>query len=564
MSRLAPRPVRRTVLALWIVSLLLAAGAAWLTRRTMNPDGVSYLDLADAWRAGHWGAALSDYWSPLYSWLLAGWLALVRPSAAHEYPAVHALNLALFVLALLAFAYLLEALFALAARRAQEAWPPLRAHALRILAYGAFAWTALDLISVGGVTPDLLTAALSLVAAGLLVRIRLGDGRRTRQALLLGLVLGIGYLAKAVMLPAGLLFLAVLPLAAGRPRARLLAPAVAAFAVVVIPFAVALSIHAGAPTTGATAGLNRAWFVEAVPFPIWEGGGGHGSAAHPPARLARAPATYAFDTHLRGSSPLWADPAWWYAGVRHRLAPAAQWRALRRNARSDLEVATSVAGLVLLATLVLTRLLSGSGGRGWRDQLPVLIPAAAIVLLYVPLTTTPRYIGAAVAMAAACGVAALRPPRRGRAVVVLPALIAVAGALLFIEAVAPLRSLAADAIAGRPAAGTAWTEARALEQAGVGRGERVATLGENLGTTYGVSSMRAPWARLAGVTVVADITEPARFFALGPSARRALEQRLTAHGARWVVSEIAPAAAEAARWRPLGQTGAWLLPLTRG
>src|SRR3954452_16849970 len=139
MSGLAPRSVRATVLAMWLACVLLAAGAAWLTRRTMNPDGVSYLDIADAWRHGHWDRALNEYWSPLYSWLLALWLMLVRPSPAHEYAAVHALNVVIFALALVAFAYLLEALLALARRRAGAPSSRAPEHALRVLGYGVFA-----------------------------------------------------------------------------------------------------------------------------------------------------------------------------------------------------------------------------------------------------------------------------------------------------------------------------------------------------------------------------------------------------------------------------------------
>src|SRR4051812_46570039 len=73
---------------MWLVCLLLAAGAAWLTRRTMNPDGISYLDLADAWRHGQWDHALSEYWSPLYSWLLGLWLTLVQPAPGSMRPGV--------------------------------------------------------------------------------------------------------------------------------------------------------------------------------------------------------------------------------------------------------------------------------------------------------------------------------------------------------------------------------------------------------------------------------------------------------------------------------------------
>ena len=45
----------------------------------MLPDGVSYLDVVDKYLQQDWAWAINIYWSPLYSWLLAGALYLIRP-----------------------------------------------------------------------------------------------------------------------------------------------------------------------------------------------------------------------------------------------------------------------------------------------------------------------------------------------------------------------------------------------------------------------------------------------------------------------------------------------------
>ena len=34
----------------------------------MISDGVSYLDIGDAYFRGDWKAAVNAYWSPVYSW----------------------------------------------------------------------------------------------------------------------------------------------------------------------------------------------------------------------------------------------------------------------------------------------------------------------------------------------------------------------------------------------------------------------------------------------------------------------------------------------------------------
>ena len=92
--------LRRLRLACWLSAGALGALQAFAYRDDMNPDGVSYLDLADAWRRGDWAQAVSLYWSPLYSWLLGGALALLRPPARAEFPVVHLVNLLLYVAAL--------------------------------------------------------------------------------------------------------------------------------------------------------------------------------------------------------------------------------------------------------------------------------------------------------------------------------------------------------------------------------------------------------------------------------------------------------------------------------
>ena len=59
------------VLCCWLAAAALGAIHTWAARHNMNADGMSYLDLADAWREGRWAEAINAYWSPLYSWLLA-------------------------------------------------------------------------------------------------------------------------------------------------------------------------------------------------------------------------------------------------------------------------------------------------------------------------------------------------------------------------------------------------------------------------------------------------------------------------------------------------------------
>ena len=59
-----------------VIVLYTAAGAVLLPyyRYQINPDGISYISIADKYLAGNYYDAINGYWSPLFSWLLIPWL----------------------------------------------------------------------------------------------------------------------------------------------------------------------------------------------------------------------------------------------------------------------------------------------------------------------------------------------------------------------------------------------------------------------------------------------------------------------------------------------------------
>jgi hypothetical protein len=106
-SRLHERRLRD---GLRVLALALGVVAAFAGRNAINADGISYLDIGDAYAQGDWRSALSAYWSPLYSWLLGGALAVLSPSAYWEFPVVHLVNVVLFAIALICFEIFLRTL----------------------------------------------------------------------------------------------------------------------------------------------------------------------------------------------------------------------------------------------------------------------------------------------------------------------------------------------------------------------------------------------------------------------------------------------------------------------
>src|SRR4051794_433986 len=98
----------------WVICLSCAAFLAWAARHSMNPDGLSYLDLASEAIRGGPANLLSAYWSPGYPAVISLAFFLVRPSPSYEFPLTHFINLLIFLAALWAFTvfirYLLQIL----------------------------------------------------------------------------------------------------------------------------------------------------------------------------------------------------------------------------------------------------------------------------------------------------------------------------------------------------------------------------------------------------------------------------------------------------------------------
>jgi 4-amino-4-deoxy-L-arabinose transferase-like glycosyltransferase len=143
--------------------------------------------------------------------------------------------------------------------------------ALLALGYTLFIWVALDWITIGYAGPDLLMSAFVYLASHILLCIRRGS-TRWLTFVLLGVVLGCGYLTKAFMFPMSFIFLGismflVKNLRSALPRVLI---ALIVFFLVCSPLIVALTKAKGYPTFGLSGKLNYAWHVNgtAVTTPV--------------------------------------------------------------------------------------------------------------------------------------------------------------------------------------------------------------------------------------------------------------------------------------------------------
>ncbi|MFQ5890966.1 MAG: hypothetical protein ACE5JR_13120 [Gemmatimonadota bacterium] len=572
----------RLVIALFrLLAIVLGTLHTWaaIAHESMNEDGISYLDLGDAWLRGEWGAALSSAWSPLYSWILGAAMRAIDPPMRWEFAVVHLLDLGIYLLALVCFEFLWREL----ARTMQGREPTvatggtsvegrasgvgLPAWAWWSVGYALFLWMSLDLIELWAVTPDMLVAALVFLAAGLLLRLERGGGRAVPAAL--GLTLGLAYLAKSVMLPLALVFLVLAAAALARRRRELslLFLAAVTFLAITGTWVGLLSVARGRFTFGEAGRLTYLRYVNGVPYPHWRPGAapeGVGAPAHPARLLMADPEVYEFASPVPGSYPLSYDPAYWYEGVSPRLDLGEQAAALVGSGRFYFDLFVRRQGGLLAAALVLLWVAGGvpPGERRLDAGWALAAMAVAALALYSIVYVEGRYVGpflllfwggilshirlpdarGARRLLAACGATAALFPLLNVAALDLEGAAGMLG-------VAPGPANRAPAADRSTLASTHPSEiAEGLLAAGLQPGDGIAFVGHAFGATF---------ARLARLRIIAEIPDhQAEAFWAAPRARRAEVMRLLAGtGARAIVAERGPEGGAPAGWEPVGQTG---------
>src|SRR5215217_1690955 len=395
------RPRRPSLL--WVLrSVAIVAGLVHtviaIQDQSMNEDGISYLDLGDAYLAGHW-KPINSVWSPVYPLILGTVLRLFRPSMQWEFTVVHLVTFCIYLVALVCFEF-----FWRETKRAVEAEVEARGGeiilpgwAWWVSGYALFVWSSVVLIRLRTVTPDMLVAAIVYLAAALLVRIGSSHPRPATH-LRFGSLLGLGYLTKAVMLPIGFVFLgaaAVLEWKQGRNLRHWLSGALI-FAVIAGPLVLALSLDKRRLTFGEVGRLTYLRYVNGMPYPHWPAAAPRGwrQPLHPARRIYDDPPVYEFRVPVLGTYPLSYDPSYWYDGVSGRFNPDGQARRLAASIRFYFDLFArgqgAMLGVVVLLLAMSIRTRRRGSWLGW--PLALVGMGTAALVLYLPVYVEGRYL----------------------------------------------------------------------------------------------------------------------------------------------------------------------------
>jgi hypothetical protein len=384
-----------------LASATLALGLfhTWLGRYAMDPDGMSYLDVGQSFFRRDWANAINAWWSPLYPWTLGLVLGIAKPSTKWEFPLARSVNFAVFVLALLAFRFLLHGFFALSRGAAPHPAPndvvPLPEWMLTLLGYSIFLWIALEVETPWEMTPDLAVMACVCLAAGMLLRLRPND--KLWKFALFGLILGLGYWTKAILFPLGFVTLAASYLwkrsSPGWNRGTLVATL--AFLFSAAPWIFLLSHQKGRFTFGDTGKAAYSFYVSPRTFwRNWQGDEpGSGIPAHPTRRLLLHPPLFEFDGPVAGTYPPWTDPSYWNEGLAWHFKLRPQLEVLAGTIPGEIRLLFRVRPDLVAAVIVLA-LLSGPIWLAALWELwPLIAISAAGMGLYLPLREDDRYLG---------------------------------------------------------------------------------------------------------------------------------------------------------------------------
>jgi hypothetical protein len=558
-----------------VIALLLGGAQAWIGRLTIAEDGLSYIEIGEAYFRGDWEHAINGYWSPFYSWILGFALRMVHPSRLLESSTVHFVNFAIYIVAIFAFDFFLKQLLVykeeIARRLRSEHFITLSNHAWIVLAYGLFLFSSLKLITVSIESPDILLSIFLYLAGAILIRIHLGKARWGTFGLL-GIVLGLGYLAKSALFPLAFAILAVGFFLIRNSRQALprLSLSLAAFAVVSSPFIVELSISKGRPTFGDAGKLAYAWYTngDGQVDSVWhmEFPDDH-RPEHPTQKIFNSPAIYAYGTGMPGTYPPYYDPSYWHSGVVPHFDLRGQESVIKRSIRQYLELFFEEMPFFIFGAIVL-HLTSGSI---WKAVLQIkehwlfLLPAFAAFIMYGFVRVSSRYVAVFLVFFWVAVFLGVRLPdskvsRRLMDVVAI-AIVMMVAIQFSSSAYSMMSSLRSSSSAEQ---GWQWKIAEGLKGLGIQPGDKVAVVG------YAPS---AYWARLADVQIVAEalsermdflsVTDIDKMLMADGSLKPDVVKAFAGTGARAIVANNVPSNVSRNGWRDLGIAPWFVYPLPR-
>ena len=501
---------RRRRVVFWTIVTLLGLLQAWSHRNLVDHDGVAYIDIAANYARGDWISAINGFYSPLYSWLLATLLYILKAPRSWDSTLLHLINFAGYLGAYRCFEYFLGRLIRQEQGevRSEDQSVGLSEIAWQTLGLGLFLYTSLFMANLSGQsgqgepgsTPDIFVLLFVFLAAGLLLRMQSGEAHAGTY-IGLGAALAFAYFAKTAMFPLSLVFMAVAGLISLRRRRRALAFLLTPVCFVLIagPWVRVISHLKGRYTFGDAGLLTYMWLAGPQANSVEWGGQieGGDNMTHPPRRLSINPPVYEFATPVAGTFPLWYGNSYWLDGRKFHFSPAGQSRILHESYQNYWDILNHHKEyLVLLLALIIAQGTVLGYLKAFLRRWVLWFPAAAALGMYAFVRVEPRYVAAFVAMlwiSLFAGVKLLKKDavQQFALCAVFAAVLASGAGILKIA----VNDFHHSVLLRAPSEQAEIAEG--LRRLGVLDGQSLATIGIPRDSFY--------WARLAGVHVISEV-----------------------------------------------------------
>jgi hypothetical protein len=569
----------RWVMRLFAVGLGAAISLVSIAQQSMNEDGISYLDIGEAFYGGNYGEIFNAHWSPLYAIVQGGALALLQPSMDMELVVVHGTNFLIYVLCLLSFEFFWNEVTKVSVASdkstAGVGYLRLPPWTLMVVGYLLFVYGSLYLIEIWAVTPDMLFAVFLLLAGGLFLKIgSRPSGLRTFA--IFGVVLGIGYYAKAAMFATAILLLLATAWMTRRLPGGVKGSVIAVlvFATIAGPLVVAISAEAGQVSVGA--GGRHVYIREVNQVPPYRQSSDSmpvGVPDNPVNRISAHPRVYEFSKPVGGTYPLHYDPTHWYLGLAPVVETDTQLKILAASGRYFTDLFLKRQGLLLGAVLILlllsTRFAEDDLRRTARKYLLAIVGVVLVSFAFV--YTEDRYIGAFILLFWGClfgniAIAESAMAKKllrvsGTAVVTILVVMVISFNLDGLSKV-----LGLDGNPWKPASAHDEQVSRTLAPTELAKNLR--NMGISAGDSIGYFGYPSPnlyFARLLDIRVVAEVPEEDMddFWRASPERKREVFALLSGAGVTAVIAEDIPASSASVEWQRISDSRHHILFLDR-
>lgn len=509
----------------WITGILLGALLGYTSRFYINGDAMTYVEMGEAIRTGWWGGLANLTYSLGYPAVLSVFQTVLDTNPMNEIQWLKVANFACLLCAMASCHKLVK--IVLDERQNLEdphhkLLPPL---ATKSLCYGMFLVCTLVLIRVRLINPDMLVCALIINAVIVILLIRRSP-LIYKWYILLGLIIGIGYLVKSFFLiySSILLLTAALCSASLKKAIARLATTFAVIAILSAPLMGVLSNKLGRFTYSRIGPLAYAQLVS-----------GSGEPTRPTVIVVK-PKTSLFPSATPETRPSAYDIAYWNEGLKPKFDIGTQLKTIIRNIGAIFSQSPW-----LFFVLILLAVMWSSGAIKVGPLLPpsvpivLVLPALGGIGFYTLIYMEPRYVAPFLFLAFVSMVITVRIRVNNPASQKTFSL--ATGILMLLFAGILIQSTYDQSVRGListkrklsyKAAFVEQTHVKStIERLGVARGAHVGI----------ICGMPTYWARIAGVRIIAEVNDCHEFLSVGKDNRAAVFSALKKEGIEALVAK---------------------------